>query len=165
MYQFKNQWWSIYPHHFSAESALEPALPLCSGCKFIKRGPCFLECPRVLKVRISDSVNVQLVKSTPLVFTVSSFSAGMFCPVKFVCGVSSLCHHSVVTRILPWLIWMTDKSISSEGKNYMCFPHGCPCLASNLGFSRQTGKQMRVVPRYANSKVAVICLCAFQVAE
>lgn len=55
----------------------------------------------MLKVCTSDSVNVQLVESTPLVFTVSSFSAGMFCPVKFVRGVSSPCHHSVVTRILP----------------------------------------------------------------
>lgn len=55
----------------------------------------------MLKVCVSDSVNVQLVESTPFVFTVASFSAGMFCPVEFVCGVSSPCHHSVVSHILP----------------------------------------------------------------
>ena len=74
------------------------------GASFIKCGPCFLECPRVLKVGISDSVNVQLVESTPLVFAASSFLAGMLCPVKFVCGVSSPRHHSLVTRILPLLL-------------------------------------------------------------
>lgn len=55
----------------------------------------------MLKMCVSGSVNVQLFESTPLLFTVSSFSAGMFYPVKFLCGVSSPCHHSVVTHILP----------------------------------------------------------------
>lgn len=60
--------------------------------------------------------------------------------------------------------WMSKKNISSKGKNYTCFPDGCLCLASNLLCSKQTGRQVCVVPRSANSKVAAICLCALQVA-
>lgn len=60
--------------------------------------------------------------------------------------------------------WMSMKNISSKGKNYTCFPDGCLCLASNLLCSKQTGRQVCVVPRSANSKVAAICLCALQVA-
>lgn len=56
-----------------------------------------LEWPRVLEVCISDSVNVQLIESTPPVFTVTSFSAGMLCPVKLVRGVSFPCHRFKVT--------------------------------------------------------------------
>jgi len=153
--------------HITAESALEPALALCFGCKFIKIkcGSCFLECPRVLKVCLSDSVSVQLVISASLVFTVSPFSAGSYvlsCQICMWCFFSmpSFPSDSYCTMTVTQ---MSEKSISKEGKNCMCFPDGCPCLAGGLGCSRHTGRQMCVAPRYA--KVAVICSCALKVPE
>lgn len=57
-------------------------------------------------VCISDSVSVQLLESAPFVFTVPSFSAGVLCPVRFVCGGSCLCHHSLVPDVLPGLLFV-----------------------------------------------------------
>lgn len=148
MYQLKKQQWNICPYRFSAESALEPVLPLCFGCKFIKCGPCFLGCPRVLQICISASVNVQLVESTPLVFTVSSFSASVFCPVRFVCGISSPRHHSIVTCILPWLLlaWVR-KAFPAKARTVCCL-----CLVVWVAAGKLEGRRVlsqdRLTPRW-----------------
>lgn len=57
-------------------------------------------------VCISNSVSVQLLESALLVFTVPSFSAGLFCPVRFVCDGSCPCHHSLVSAVLPGLLFV-----------------------------------------------------------
>lgn len=92
-------------------------------------------------VCISDSVSVQLLESAPLVFTVPSFSAGMFCPVRFVCGGSCPCHQSLVTAVLPGLLlaWVRN---DFQWRQEL---HGFPTWMSLFG-SRDPEKEQFMMP-------------------
>lgn len=93
-------------------------------------------------VCISDSVSVQLLESAPLVFTVPSFLAGVFCPVRFVCAGSCPCHHSLVTAVLPGplLVWVRN---NFQWRQEL---HGFPIWMSLFG-SQGPEKEQFVIAR------------------
>lgn len=126
---------SLSASHLSWKCA-EPALPLCFECKFLRCGPRFLEFAYLILWVFS------CLNQLHLFVTVPSFSAGMFCLVRFVCGGSCPCHHSLVTAVLPALLFAWVRN-NFQWRQEL---HGTPTWMSLFG-SQDPEKEQFVMPR------------------